>query len=148
MTLEIKHYSDSDSKDGTTYCGHKYKIRMFPEMRPFLLFTGILEQVTCKKCQRKLKEEAIITKRLEEYYKKIEKELESDDNHQIGYFEAVSNLLGNFNNGRCADCGFCYETEGWDFESSQPEAILHCRLDRCWIEEVKEIIRGTKHGKT
>lgn len=87
---------------------------------------------------------AKITEKLVAYYKKIEKELESDDDYEIGYFEAVSNMLGNFSNGQCADCGFCYETDRYDFESGLPEASLHCCLDECWIDEVKRIIRNKK----
>lgn len=141
MKKEIIHYSEG--KEGITYCGYPYKIREFPDMRHSLSFTQIQEHITCIKCQKKLKEEQELKQNLKEYYKKIEPEInDSDDNFILGYQEAVSNLLGTFNNGVCADCPFCFETSSYDFESCQPEAILHCSLDKCWIDEVKKIIRN------
>lgn len=141
MTREIVHYSEG--KEGTTYCGQPYKIREFPDMRQTTLFSRIFELVTCKKCQRKLKEEALVQKNLKRFIQKIEKQFDdSKGDFIIGYFEAIMNLSGESNNGMCVDCPFCYETDGIDFESQQPEAILHCSLERCWIDEVKDIIKG------
>lgn len=144
----IFHYGGG-GEEGTTYCGQHYKIREFPDKRQTTLFTIIPEYVSCTKCQRKLKEEAITAKNLRGYIKKIEPEIDdSKGEWAVGYIEAIYNLCGEFNNGVCADCPFCFETSGYDFESGQPEAILHCSLETCWIDEVKEIIRRTKHGKT
>ena len=141
MSRKTVHYSEGN--EGTTFCGDSYELRGVPDKRQTTTFSSIPEQVTCKKCQRKLKEEASIQKNLKEFIKKIEKEYDDSKGDFIaGYFEAISNLSGEFNNGRCEDCPFCYETSGIDFESQQPEAILHCSLDRCWIDEVKDIIRG------
>lgn len=138
------HYSSSE-KDGITYCGSPYKIREFPDWKKRPLFADIKERVTCKKCQEKLKKEEELDRKLHEYFLKIDIEIgwNVTDNYLLGYSEAVSNMLGEFNNGRCEDCAFCFETETTDFESCQPEAVLNCSLERCWIEEIKKIIRGT-----
>lgn len=140
----IFHYGASE-KEGTTYCGQHYKIREFPDKRQTTLFTIIPEYVSCTKCQRKLKEDLKIAGNLKQYLKKIEPEIDdSKGDWAVGYIEAIFNLCGEFVNGMCADCPFCFETSGYDFESGQPEAILHCSLKKCWIDEVKKIIRNEK----
>jgi len=134
------HYSASE-KEGITYCGSLYKLREFPDMKARPLFSDRHDHVTCKKCQTKLKQESVIAERLKAYLKKIESEMsDSRDDYVLGYQEAIFNLCGEYNNGHCEDCIFSYETEITDFESCQPEAVMNCSLDRCWIEEVKKII--------
>lgn len=78
-----------------------------------------------------------------EYAEKIDKETENiDDNFLLGYSEAILNLLGKFSNGECTDCPFSYEEEVYycpDF--IYPEIGVKCRLEKCWIDEVKKLIR-------
>ncbi len=69
--------------------------------------------------------------KIEDYRKKIELLTQDlDDDFLLGYSEAILNILGEFTNGRCSDCPFSYEVE-YD---------LKCKLDKCWIDTVKEII--------
>ncbi len=79
----------------------------------------------------------------EEFRKKID-DLTKDlkDNFLLGYTEAIYNLLGEFSNGQCADCPFSYETEYYCPDFINPEYDLKCRLDKCWIDTVKELIRN------
>lgn len=78
------------------------------------------------------------------YYRKKIKELteDLDDDSLLGYSEAILNLLGEFTNGQCADCPFSYEVESYNPDFIYPEYDLKCKLDECWIDTVKTLIRN------
>lgn len=80
---------------------------------------------------------------IEDYRKKIEELAENlDDNFLLGYYEAILNILGKFTNGQCADCPFSYEVESYSPDFIYPEYDLKCRLNNCWINTVKTLIRN------
>jgi hypothetical protein len=144
MSKEVIHYAlcEHCQEENRTYCGMPYKEREFPEFRP-PLFTSNKSQVTCRRCQQKIKKEEELQKKLEAYCKELEKEIDGDwDGHQLGYSEAILNLLGEFSNGQCADCPFSYEIETNSPDFITPEYGLKCSLEKCWIIAVKDIIRG------
>lgn len=146
MSKEICHYAlcDDCKGKGRTYCGTPYKEGKFPQ-ECNVFFTATIEKVTCRRCQNKLKKEEELQKKLNAYRKVLEKEIDGDwDGHQLGYLEAILNLLGEFGNGQCADCPFSYESEFHSPDFSVPEYDLKCSLEKCWINAVKDIIRGTQ----
>lgn len=91
---------------------------------------------------------------MEDYRKKIKELTEMlnsemlslDDNFLLGYSEAILNLLGEFTNGQCTDCPFSYEVESYSPDFIYPEYDLKCKLDDCWIDTVKTLIRNTEES--
>ena len=78
--------------------------------------------------------------KVEEYIKKIESLIQDlDDDFLLGYSEAILNILGKFTNGQCGDCPFSYEVEYYNSDFIYPEYDIRCKLDKCWIDTVKEI---------
>jgi len=76
------------------------------------------------------------------YVEKID-ELTNDlnDDFLLGYVEAILNILGKFDNGECEDCPFSFEDEVFCQDFIVPEIDLKCKLDECWIESVKKLIK-------
>lgn len=91
---------------------------------------------------------------MEDYRKKIKELTEMlnsemlslDDNFLLGYSEAILNLLDEFTNGQCTDCPFSYEVESYSPDFIYPEYDLKCKLDDCWIDTVKTLIRNTEES--
>lgn len=78
--------------------------------------------------------------KIEAYIEKIESLTQDlDDNFLLGYSEAILNILGRFTNGQCEDCPFSYEVECYNSDFIYPEHDIGCKLDKCWIDTVKEI---------
>ena len=78
--------------------------------------------------------------KVEEYLEKIESlTRDLDDNFLLGYSEAILNILGKFTNGQCEDCPVSYEVEYYNSDFIYPEYDIRCKLDKCWIDTVKEI---------
>lgn len=83
-----------------------------------------------------------IKRKIEEYGKKIDElSINLDDDHSLGYFEAILNLFGIFTNGECEDCPFSYDVEVYNYDFIYPEYDLKCRLDKCWIDTAKELFK-------
>lgn len=81
--------------------------------------------------------------KIEEYRKNIDELTKDlDDDSLLGYSEAILNLLGEFTNGQCTDCPFSYEVESYSPDFIYPEYDLKCKLDDCWIDAVKALIRN------
>ena len=77
--------------------------------------------------------------KIEDYREKIELLTQDlDDNFLLGYSEAILNLLGKFTSGQCEDCPFSYEVEYYNSDFVYPEYDTMCKLEKCWIDAVKD----------
>jgi hypothetical protein len=86
---------------------------------------------------------------IEKYGKKIQKLTDHlDDNSLLGYSEAILNLLGIFTNDRCEDCPFSFEPVYYHPDFIYPEYDLKCKLEKCWIDSIKELFGDEKYDKS
>jgi len=84
-----------------------------------------------------------INDKKEEYRKKIEDLTGNlDDDYLLGYSEAILNILDIFTNGKCEDCPFSFESEYHCSDFIYPEYDLKCKLDECWTDTVKKLLKG------